>query len=269
MGHQDGGKMNVAITLSPQDYGAVLFDLDGVLTKTAQVHASAWKKLFDNFLEQHATKTGGLFIPFDIDTDYLRYVDGKPRYDGASAFLSSRGIAIPWGAAEDGPDVQSVCALGNLKDHYFMLQLKKEGVEVYASSIALLQKLRALNMKTAVTSSSNNCREVLEAAGISQLFDAHIDGLDITRLKIKGKPAPDGFLEASRLVGVEPARAVVIEDAIAGIEAGRAGLFGCVIGIDRSGHAEALREAGADVVVSDLAQVTVTEEASSSCSPRV
>ncbi len=256
--------MNVAITLSPQDYGAVLFDLDGVLTKTAQVHASAWKKLFDNFLEQYATKTGSLFIPFDIDRDYIRYVDGKPRYDGASAFLSSRGIALPWGAAEDGPDVQSVCALGNLKDLYFMLQLKTEGVEVYASSIALVQKLRALNIKTAVTSSSNNCREVLEAAGISQLFDANIDGMDIIRLKIKGKPAPDGFFEASRLVGVEPARAVVIEDAIAGIEAGHAGLFGCVIGVDRNGHAEALREAGADAVVSDLAQVTVTEDASSS-----
>ncbi len=258
--------MKVAITLSPQDYGAVLFDLDGVLTKTAELHASAWKKLFDNFLKQHATKTGSLFIPFDIHTDYLRYVDGKPRYDGASAFLSSRRIVIPWGTAEDGPDVQSICALGNLKDHYFMLQLKNDGVEAYESSIALVQKLRSLKIKTAVTSSSNNCREVLDAAGLSQLFDAHIDGLDITRLKIKGKPAPDGFLEAARLVGVEPARTVVIEDALAGVEAGRDGLFGCVIGVDRSGHAHALRDAGADVVVSDLAQVKVTDEASSSWS---
>ena len=258
--------MKVAITLSPQDYGAVLFDLDGVLTNTAKLHASAWKKLFDNFLEQRAAKNGYPFVPFAIDSDYLLHVDGKPRYDGASAFLISRAIDLPWGSPEDGPNVKSVCALGNLKDHYFMLQLKKDGVEAYASSIALVRKLRALNIKTAVTSSSNNCREVLEAAGISQLFDAHIDGMDITRLKIKGKPAPDGFLEAARLVGVEPARSVVIEDALAGIEAGRAGLFGCVIGIDRTGHAHALRNAGADVVVSDLAQVKVTDEASSSWS---
>ena len=253
----------VAITLYPQDYDAVLFDLDGVLTNTAQIHASAWKKLFDNFLEQHATQNGYLFVPFDRDSDYLLHVDGKPRYDGASAFLSSRGIDLPWGSPEDGPDVQSICALGNLKDRYFLLLLEREGVEAYESSVALVQKLRALNIKTAVTSSSNNCREVLEAAGLSQLFDAHIDGIEITRLNIKGKPAPDGFLEAARLVGAEPARAVVIEDAIAGIEAGRTGLFGCVIGVDRNGHAEALRDAGADIVVSDLAQVRAEEAQSS------
>ena len=258
--------MNIAITLYPQDYDAVLFDLDGVLTNTAQVHASAWKKLFDSFLEQHAATTGYPFVPFDIDSDYLRYVDGKPRYDGASAFLSSRRIHLPWGSAEDGPDVQSVCALGNLKDRYFLLLLNQEGVEAYGSSVALVRQLRALNIKTGVTSSSNNSREVLEAAGLWQLFDAHIDGMDITRLKIKGKPAPDGFLEAARLISVEPARTVVIEDALAGVEAGRAGLFGCVIGVDRMGHTEAFREAGADVVVSDLAQVRVAEEASSSWS---
>ena len=256
-------KPDIVITLYPQDYDAVLFDLDGVLTNTAKLHASAWKKLFDNFLEQRATINGDPFVPFDRDSDYLLHVDGKPRYDGASAFLSSRGIDLPWGSPVDGPDVQSVCALGNLKDRYFMLLIEQEGVEAYESSVALVQKLRALNIKTVVTSSSNNCREVLEAAGLSQLFDAHIDGIEITRLNIKGKPAPDGFLEAARLVGAEPARAVVIEDAIAGIEAGRTGLFGCVIGVDRNGHAEALRDAGADIVVSDLAQVRVEEAQSS------
>ncbi len=256
--------ISIAITLYPQDYDAVLFDLDGVLTNTAKLHAAAWKRLFDNFLEQRATINGYPFVPFDRDSDYLLHVDGKPRYDGASAFLSSRGIDLPWGSPVDGPDVQSVCALGNLKDRYFMLLIEQEGVEAYESSVALVQKLRALNIKTAVTSSSNNCREVLEAAGLSQLFDAHIDGIEITRLNIKGKPAPDSFLEAARLLGAEPLRAVVIEDAIAGIEAGHAGLFGCVIGVDRNGHARALRDAGADIVVSDLAQVRAEESQSSS-----
>ncbi|MCX6178713.1 MAG: HAD-IA family hydrolase [Chlorobiales bacterium] len=261
--------MDIAITLFPQDYEAVLFDLDGVLTNTAEVHASAWKKLFDNFLDERASKTGDPFVPFQIDTDYLLYVDGKPRYDGAAAFLKSRGIELPWGTPQDGPDIQSVSALGNLKDRYFLLHLQQYGVEPYASSITLVQKLRELKMKTAVISSSNNCSEVLQAAGISQLFDAQVDGMDITRLKIQGKPAPDGFLEAARLVGVEPARTVVVDDAIAGIEAGRAGLFGCIIGVDHtehSGHAKALRDAGADVVVSDLAQVHVSEKSSSSWS---
>ena len=260
--------MNNAFTLCPQDYGAVIFDLDGVLTNTAQLHASAWKKVFDNFLQCTAKKASTPFIPFDRDTDYLRYVDGIPYYDGASAFLKSRGINLPWGSPEDGPDVQSVCALGNLKDSYFILHLERKGLEVYESSVALARKLRKLNIKTAVTSSSNHGREILEAAGMSQLFDAHVDGMDITRLKIKGKPAPDLFLEAARLIGVEPARTVVIEDAISGIEAGRAGLFGCVIGVDRTGHPDVLRDAGADRVLTDLDQVHVSDESSSSWSLR-
>ena len=252
--------MIVVITLSPRDYDAVLFDLDGVLTRTASVHASAWKKLFDSFLEQRATQAGEPFVPFDIDADYPRYVDGKPRYDGVAAFLASRGIELPLGAPEDGPDVQSVHALGNLKDEYFQQQLKQHGVELYEASIALVRKLRAQEIKTAVVSSSNNCAAVLEAAGIAQLFDARVDGTDITRLDLKGKPAPDAFLEAARRLGVEPARAVVVEDAIAGVEAGRAGRFGCVIGVDRRGQSQALRDAGADVVVTDMGQVQVAEE---------
>lgn len=258
--------MKCSITLYAQDYEAVLFDLDGVLTKTARVHASAWKQLFDSFLEQRSRLDGKVYDPFDIDIDYSLYVDGKPRYDGVAAFLKSRGISVPWGSPEDGPNAESVCALGNLKDKHFLSNLRRDGVEPYESSISLVRTLREQNIRTAVISSSNNCKSVLEAAGISQLFDASVDGNDVTRLNFKGKPAPDGFLEAARRVGVEPARAVVIEDSIAGVEAGSAGLFGCVIGVDRTGHSQALRDAGADWVVSDLSQVCLTVEPSKSWS---
>ncbi len=248
------------ITLSPRDYDAVLFDLDGVLTKTASVHAAAWKKLFDGFLEQRAVQAGEPFVPFDIDTDYPRQVDGKSRYDGVAAFLASRGIELPMGSAEDGPEVQSVRALGNLKDRYFLQHLEQHGVEPYEAAIALVRNLRAQEIKTAVVSSSNNCAAVLEAVGIAQLFDTRVDGTDITRLELKGKPAPDAFLEAARRLGTEPSRAVVVEDAIVGVAAGRAGRFGCVVGVDRREQAQALRDAGADVVVTDLAQVGVAVE---------
>src|ERR1700719_4121790 len=189
--------MIIVTTLSSQDYDAVLFDLDGVLTKTARVHAVAWKKLFDGFLEQRATKAGKAFVPFDIDADYPLYVDGKLRYDGVAAFLESRGIELPLGATGDGVDVQSVHALGNLKNRYFLEHLKHDGVETYEAAIALVRKLRAEEIKTAVVSSSNNCVAVLQAAGIAQLFDACVDGKEITALKLSGKPAPDAFLEAA------------------------------------------------------------------------
>jgi beta-phosphoglucomutase family hydrolase len=255
--------MNVAVTLSSRDYDAVLFDLDGVLTRTARVHAAAWKRLFDGFLEQHAAKTSTPFVPLDIETDYPRYIDGKPRHDGVADFLESRGIQLPLGTPEDGPEVQSVRALGNLKDRYFLEQLEQQGVEPYEPAIALVRALRQQEIKTAVVSSSNNCALVLEAAGIAELFDARVDGLDLTRLELDGKPAPDAFLEAARRVGAVPSRAVVVEDALAGVAAGRAGGFGCVIGVDRRGKAQALLEAGADVVVADLAQVQVAAEPSS------
>jgi beta-phosphoglucomutase family hydrolase len=248
------------VTLSPRDYDAVLFDLDGVLTKTASVHAAAWKRLFDGFLEPRAADTGETFIPFDIDADYRRYVDGKPRYDGVKVFLESRGIELPSGSPEDGPGAQTVNGLGNLKDQYFTEQLEQHGVEVYEAAVALVRTLREQEVKTAVVSSSNNCAAVLEAAGISQLFDARVDGIEITRLALNGKPAPDAFLEAAQRIKAEPARAVVVEDAIAGVEAGRAGRFGCVIGVDLSGQSQALREAGADVVVTSLAQVKIAVE---------
>jgi len=252
--------MSAVIALSTRDYDAVLFDLDGVLTRTASVHAAAWKKLFDSFLEQRAKQAGEPFVPFDISSDYPRYVDGKPRHDGVQSFLASRGFELPWGTPEDGPDVQSVCALGNLKGGYFLQHLKQHGVEPYETAIELLRTLRTQEIRTAVVSSSTNCTAVLVAAGIVQLFDAQVDGTDVTRLKLQGKPAPDAFLEAARRLGVEPSRAIVVEDAIAGVAAGRSGRFGLVIGVDRSGHGQALRDAGADAVVTDLAQVQVSEE---------
>src|SRR5689334_17495097 len=254
------------VTLSPRDYDAVLFDLDGVLTKTARVHAAAWKKLFDGFLRQRAARTGEAFVPFDIVADYRRYVDGKPRYDGVASFLKSRGIELPLGAAEDAPGAETVHGLGKLKDRYFTEELEQEGVEVYQPAIALVRTLRELDIKTAVVSSSNNCAAVLAAAGIAELFDTRVDGIDLRRLALKGKPAPDTFLEAAQRLKVEAARAVVVEDAIVGVAAGHAGGFGCVIGVDLGGQSHALREAGADVVVSTLAEVQIATEPASAWS---
>ena len=252
--------MGSIVTISPRDFDAVLFDLDGVLTQTASVHASAWKQLFDAFLQERADRIGEPFTPFDIETDYRRYVDGKPRYDGVESFLESRGIKLPVGDPGEKAGTQSVRALGKLKDRYFMEHLNKRGVATYDPAIALVRTLRAREIKTAVVSSSNNCAAVLEAAGISHLFDARVDGREIERMGLKGKPAPDAFLEAAQRLRVEPSRAIVVEDAIAGVAAGRAGRFHLVIGIDRVGQSQALREAGADVVVADLSHIQVAVE---------
>ena len=245
------------VTLSPRDHDGVLFDLDGVLTRTAAVHAAAWKRLFDSFLEERARRTGARFVPFDIRVDYRRHVDGKPRQDGVIDFLRSRGIELPMGAPGDAPEAATVSALGALKDRYFMEQLTQHGVEVYESSIALVRALRAQDIATGVVSSSRNCEAVLRAAGIAELFDTRVDGNDLVTLKLAGKPAADTFLEAAYRLRVAPSRAAVVEDAIAGVAAGRAGRFGTVIGVDRGGQSPALRQAGADVVVTDLAQVLV------------
>jgi beta-phosphoglucomutase family hydrolase len=245
-------------TLSPRDYDAVLFDLDGVLTRTASVHAAAWKKLFDAFLEQRASAGGEVFVPFDVGAEYRLYVDGKPRDEGVTAFLASRGIALP--------DSAAVSRLAEVKDRYFSEALEQQGVQTYESAIALVRALRAENVRMAVVSSSRNCAAVLEAAGIADLFDTRVDGLDLVRLALRGKPAPDSFLEAARRLDVEPARSVIVEDAIAGVAAGRAGGFGRVIGVDRTGQSAALREAGADVVVSDLSQIQLAEDAPSAWS---
>ncbi|MBX5459934.1 MAG: beta-phosphoglucomutase family hydrolase [Steroidobacteraceae bacterium] len=246
--------------LSPRDYDAVLFDLDGVLTPTASVHAAAWKKLFDDVLRARSERTGEPFVPFDIASDYARYVDGKPRQEGVLAFLAARGMTLPLGHPEDPPGNDTVHALGHLKDTYFLRSLKEQGVQPFEGAIELTRALRAQEVKTAVVSSSRNCEAVLKAAGIADLFDTRVDGNDLQALNLAGKPAPDAFLEAARRLHVEPARAVVVEDATVGVQAGRAGGFGYVIGVDRGGRSQALREAGADVVVNVLGQIQVTVE---------
>jgi alpha,alpha-trehalase len=246
-----------ALLLHPDRFDAVIFDLDGVVTRTARVHAAAWKRLFDDYLHQRALREGTTPVPFDAADDYLRYVDGKPRYDGVASFLASRGIALPRGTSADAPEAETVCGLGNRKNQWFTAELRERGVEPYDSTLELIRKLRARGFGTAIISSSKNCAVVLEAVGATALFDAAIDGVESARIGIKGKPAPDIFLEAARRLGVQPARAVVVEDAISGVQAGRDGGFGLVIGVNRRGDPARLAEQGASVVVADLAEVGV------------
>ena len=238
-----------------EDFDAVLFDLDGVLTSTARVHSVCWKKMFDAFLQQRAAETGGKFTPFDPDADYKCYVDGKPRYDGVRSFLESRGIRLPHGDPGDPPGTSSACGLGNRKDRLFHEVLKAEGAEAYEGTVRWARDLRSRGMKTAVVSSSKNCKAILEAAAIDRLFDARMDGEIAARLGIPGKPAPDTYLKAAEELGVSPERAVVVEDALSGVQAGRRGGFGLVIGVDRHADADALRDHGADMVVADLAEM--------------
>jgi beta-phosphoglucomutase family hydrolase len=237
-----------------------LFDLDGVLTPTATLHAAAWKQLFDDFLRARSASTGEPFVPFDIRSDYVRYVDGRPRQDGVLSFLAARGITLPLGNSANPPGEQTVHALGHLKDTYFLQQLREHGVQPFEGAAELLRTLRAHDVRTAVVTSSKNGKGVIEAAGITDLLDTRVDGNDIEQLNLRGKPAPDGFLEAARRLRVAPARTVVVEDAIAGVHAAHAGRFGYVIGIDHGGQAHALRECGADAVVDALAQIHVAVE---------
>jgi alpha,alpha-trehalase len=236
-------------------FDAVLFDLDGVLTDTAKVHAACWKSMFDDFLRQRADERNEPFQPFDITTDYKLYVDGRPRYDGVRSFLKSRAIELPYGDPNEPPNNETICGLGNRKDEMVTEAFESEGVEAYEGSVALVAHLREQGIKTAVVSASSNCEAVLKAAGIADLFDARVDGVAIARLNLAGKPAPDTFLKAAEELGVEPKRAVVVEDAISGVQAGRDGGFGLVIGVDRKGDAEALRENGANIVVADLGEM--------------
>jgi beta-phosphoglucomutase family hydrolase len=235
-------------------FDAVLFDLDGVLTSTAAIHASAWKRMFDRFLRERAPGQP----PFDIDSDYKRYVDGKPRYEGVRSFLESRGIHLPFGDATDEPGDTTICALGNRKQIMVQEAIDNGEVESFEGSIAWVKQLRDEGFKTAVVSSSRNCQAVLRAAKIEDLFDTRVDGLTLAELNLPGKPAPDGFLLAAKRLIVAPARAVVVEDALSGVEAGRAGNFGLVLGVDREGHADALRKHGADAIVTDLSELLTT-----------
>jgi beta-phosphoglucomutase family hydrolase len=234
---------------------ACLFDLDGVLAKTAKLHAAAWKETFDGFLKTRAARTGERFAPFDEVADYDEYVDGKPRYDGVRSFLAARRIELPEGLPTDRPDAETVSGLGNRKNDLVLALIRDKGVEAYEGSIRYVRAVRAAGLRRAVVSSSANTSEVLAATAIDDLFEVKIDGLVAEREHLKGKPAPDTFLAAARELGVSAAQAAVFEDALAGVAAGRAGRFGFVVGVDRVGQAEALREHGADVVVSDLAEL--------------
>jgi beta-phosphoglucomutase family hydrolase len=234
---------------------ACLFDLDGVLTRTAVVHAQAWKQMFDAFLHTRAERAGVPFVPFDAVSDYDTYVDGEPRLDGVRAFLASRGIALPEGDATDPPGVETVHGLGGRKNELLLELLERNGVEAYEGSVRYVRAARDAGLGRAVVSSSANCRDVLEAAEIADLFEVRIDGVVAERQGLRGKPFPDAFIAAARALGVVPAQAGVFEDALVGVEAGRAGAFGLVVGIDRAGQADALLAHGADLVVGDLAEL--------------
>jgi beta-phosphoglucomutase family hydrolase len=239
----------------PEGIEACLFDLDGVLTQTAKIHAEAWQRMFDDFLREWAERRGQPFEPFDRPTDYDEYVDGKPRLDGVRSFLESRDIDLPMGSPADPPEEETIHALGTRKNDLVLELIRRQGVEPYEGSVRFAEIARDQGLRRAVVSSSTNCKDVLIAAGIDQLFEAVVDGVVAERERLAGKPAPDTFLAGARVLGTEPAKAVVLEDALAGVEAGRAGSFGWVVGVDRTGQAEALRGRGADVVVQDLAEL--------------
>jgi beta-phosphoglucomutase family hydrolase len=239
----------------PAGVSACLFDLDGVLTQTAKVHAAAWKQMFDEYLRRRAAGRGEDFAPFDPVRDYDEYVDGKPRYDGVRSFLSSRGIELPQGTPDDPPGAVTVDGLGNRKNEIVLRMIHDDGVQPYEGSVRYVEAARAAGLRRAVVSSSTNCRDVLLAAGIEDLFEEIVDGHVAEREHLSGKPAPDTFLAGARAIGVHPGQAAVFEDALAGVAAGRAGRFGFVIGVDRVGQAEALRAHGADVVVGDLSEL--------------
>jgi beta-phosphoglucomutase family hydrolase len=239
----------------PDDISACLFDLDGVLTQTAKVHAAAWKQAFDEYLHKRSKERGEKFVPFDKVADYDEYVDGKPRYDGVRSFLQSRGIDLPEGGAHDAAGAETIHGVGDLKNQIVLEMIKHDGVEAYDGSVRFAKAAKEAGLRRAVVSSSTNCRDVLRAAGIEDLFEAVIDGQVANEQHLKGKPAPDTFLAGAKALDVEPAHAAVFEDALAGVQAGRAGNFGFVVGVDRVGQAEALKTHGADVVVEDLAEL--------------
>ncbi len=245
--------MPMAITRD--DYDAVLLDLDGVITDTANLHAACWKEMFDEYLQKRATQRGEAFRPFDLATDYRLYVDGKPRFDGVRDFLTSRGIQLPEGSPDDPPQVETVGGLGNRKNDLVNEAIEDTGVEPYEGSVKLIHQLHHQGFKIAVVTSSQNCTAVLKAAKLDAFFDVRVDGNMILAQQLAGKPAPDTFLIAAKLLGVEPSRTVVIEDAISGVQAGFNGNFALVIGVARKENAEELQHHGAHLVVNDLGEL--------------
>jgi beta-phosphoglucomutase family hydrolase len=244
-----------ALLTLPEASSACLFDLDGVLTQTAKVHAAAWKEMFDAFLLNRSRRTGEPFRPFEIATDYAQHVDGKLREDGVRSFLASRGITLPEGAPDDPPAAQSVHGLGTRKNDLVLDLIERHGVEVYEGSVRFVEAARDAGLRRAVVSASKNCRQVLAAAGIEDLFEVRVDGVVAADAGLRGKPAPDMFLAAAKALVVDPAHCAIFEDAVAGVQAGRAGAFGWVVGVDRVGQADALRSHGADLVVGDLSEL--------------
>ncbi|OBI27355.1 hypothetical protein A5709_05465 [Mycobacterium sp. E1386] len=239
----------------PEKVHACLFDLDGVLTDTASVHTKAWKAMFDDYLSERAKRTGEEFVPFDAADDYRKYVDGKKREDGVRSFLQSRGIELPDGSPDDAGDAETVYGLGNRKNDMFQRVLREDGVEVFEGSRRYLEAVSAAGLAIAVVSSSANTRDVLEITGLDQFIQKRVDGVTLRDEHIAGKPAPDSYLRGAELLGVEAGAAAVFEDAISGVQAGHAGNFGYVVGVDRVGQADDLRSNGADVVVTDLAEL--------------
>ncbi len=239
----------------PAHVTACLFDLDGVLTQTAKVHNAAWAETFNAFLKEHSAATGEPFRPYDPGPDYNRYVDGKPRLDGVRSFLASRGITLPEGSPDDPPEADTVNGVGNRKNAVLLKRIRTDGVEVYAGSVRYLEAATRAGLRRAVVSASANCAIVVAAAGLDRLLEARVDGVLARERGLRGKPHPDTFLAGAELLGVPPERAAVFEDALAGVEAGRAGGFGYVVGVDRVGQADDLRARGADVVVTDLAEL--------------
>jgi beta-phosphoglucomutase family hydrolase len=242
----------------PDQIRGCLFDLDGVLTMTAKVHAAAWKEMFDGYLRERSARSGEPYVPFDPGHEYDEYVDGKPREDGTRSFLQSRGITLPEGEPGDAPGTETIAGLSNMKNNIVLRRIRAGGVEAYPGSVRYVRQARDAGLHRAVVSSSANCHDVLVAAGIEDLFEARVDGLTARAEHLRGKPAPDMFLAGARAVGLPPAQCAVFEDALAGVASGRAGEFGFVIGVDRVGQADALRAHGADVVVTDLAELVRT-----------
>jgi beta-phosphoglucomutase family hydrolase len=239
----------------PPGVTACLFDLDGVLTQTALVHNAAWKQTFDDFLKAWSERHGQPYVPFDSGADYQDYVDGRPRADGVRTFLASRGITLPEGSPADGPDAETVNGVGNRKNELVLQKIREGAVQVYPGSVEYLKAAKAAGLRRAVVSASANCRDVLEAAGIAELIEARVDGVTARAEHLPGKPAPDTFLYAAKLLDTAPENCAVFEDAQAGVAAGKAGGFGIVVGVDRVGQAEALLRNGADIVVKDLSDL--------------
>ena len=234
---------------------AVIFDMDGVVTQTALVHAAAWRQLFDEYLAARAVRTGEAFVPFDVDAEYRLYIDGKPRRDGVQSFLASRGISLPMGSPSDPPDAETVCGLGNRKNGTFLQRVAIDGVQAFPTTVDLIRSLRARGIRTAIISASENASAILGAAGVLDLFEVKVDGTDAAALGLAGKPDPAIFLEAARRLGVPASRAAIVEDAIAGVEAGVRGGFSLVVGVERGHHEPELAARGADTVVSDLGEL--------------